>query len=178
MHCQHQYLKQIRQISRQFSLVIIFSVAWKRNLPSTFMHILCCLWVVLNLLCVWMLLLIHRLLTSMDLQHLHRLKEEQDRALAETDSQLEQWYASQFQAHPSCPHRQSSWALLTVTQDYFIISSEKLKCGWTLITSQCTITHILYFKLNEQLLKIQQLYIINKLVIYVICIHTYTHTHC
>ena len=118
------------QISRQFSLVIIFSVAWKRSQPSTFVHILCCLWVVLNLLCVWMLLLIHRLLTSMDLQHLHRLKEEQDRALAETDSQLEQWYASQFQAHPSCHHRQSSWALLTVIQDsrllYYLIRKSKM----------------------------------------------------
>ena len=30
--------------------------------------------------------------------------------------------------------------------DYFIISSEKFKCGWTLTTSQYTITHSVYFK--------------------------------
>ena len=43
-------------------------------------------------------------------------------------------------------------------QDYFIISSEKLKRGWTLTTSHYTITHILYLKLkDEQLLKLQKL---------------------
>ena len=34
-------------------------------------------------------------------------------------------------------------------QDYFIISSEKLKHGWTLTTSQYTITHIIYFKTQK-----------------------------
>ena len=36
-------------------------------------------------------------------------------------------------------------------QDYFIISSEKLKHGWTLTTSQYTIKHILYFKTQRTL---------------------------
>ena len=46
-------------------------------------------------------------------------------------------------------------------QDYFIISFEKSKRGWTLITSQYTITwHILYIlELKKQLLKIQKLHI-------------------
>ena len=38
-------------------------------------------------------------------------------------------------------------------QDYFIISSEKLKCGWTLTTSQYTITHILYFKTQRTVIE-------------------------
>ena len=52
--------------------------------------------------------------------------------------------------------------LLSEIQDYFIISSEKLKCGWTL-TSQYTyilkLKEQLYIlKLKEQLLKIQVTY--------------------
>ena len=54
-----------------------------------------------------------------------------------------------------------------------IISSEKLKCGWTLTASQYTITHILYFKNSKNSYWKYKSYIINKLVIYVI----YTHTH-
>ena len=54
-------------------------------------------------------------------------------------------------------------------QDYFIILSEKLKHGWTLTTSQYTITHILYFK-TQRSYWIYISYIINKLVLY-------THTH-
>ena len=57
-------------------------------------------------------------------------------------------------------------------QHYLIISSEKLKHGWTLTTSQYTITRI--SKLKEQVLKIQKLH--NKLVIYVIYTHIRTHT--
>ena len=36
--------------------------------------------------------------------------------------------------------------VLKEIQDYFIISSKKLKHGWTLTTSQYTITHTVYFK--------------------------------
>ena len=42
-------------------------------------------------------------------------------------------------------------------QNYFIISSEKLKPGWTLTTSQYTIKHFVYFKIQRT--------------------HTHTHTH-
>ena len=52
-------------------------------------------------------------------------------------------------------------------QDYFIISSEKLKRGWTSTTSQYTITHIVYFKTQRTVIE-NTSYIINKLVIYVI----------
>ena len=38
-------------------------------------------------------------------------------------------------------------------QDYFIISSEKLKRGWTLTTSQYTGTHILYFKTQRAVIE-------------------------
>ena len=58
-------------------------------------------------------------------------------------------------------------------QDSFIISSEKLKHGWTLTTSQYTITHIVYFKTQEQLLKIQKL--LNKQTSNLCNLHTYTH---
>jgi len=58
-------------------------------------------------------------------------------------------------------------------QDYFIISSEKLKCGWTLTTSQLwqyTITHIVYFKTQRTVIQ-------NKKVInYLHNSHTHTHT--
>ena len=51
------------------------------------------------------------------------------------------------------------WLLITFslgiqeTQDYFIISSEKLKHGWTLTTPQYTITHILYFKTQRTVIE-------------------------
>ena len=38
-------------------------------------------------------------------------------------------------------------------QDYYIISSEKLKCGWTLTASQYTITHIVYFKTQRTVIE-------------------------
>ena len=38
-------------------------------------------------------------------------------------------------------------------RDYFIISSEKLKRGWTLTTSQYTITSILYFKTQRTVIE-------------------------
>ena len=38
-------------------------------------------------------------------------------------------------------------------QDYFIISWEKLKRGWTLTTSQYTITHIVYFKIQRTVIE-------------------------
>ena len=61
-------------------------------------------------------------------------------------------------------------------QDHFIISSEKLKRGWTLTTSQYTVTHIWYFTTKEQLLKIQKLR--NKQTSKLRNLHTHTHTHC
>ena len=62
-------------------------------------------------------------------------------------------------------------------QDYFIISFEKLKRGWTLTTSQYTITHkkLWYIlELKEQLLKIQKLHI--KQTSNLHNVHTHTHT--
>ena len=53
-------------------------------------------------------------------------------------------------------------------QDYLIISSEILKCGWTLTTSQYT-TKNSYWKYKS--------YIINKLVICVIYTHTHTYVY-
>ena len=60
-------------------------------------------------------------------------------------------------------------------QDHIIISSEKLKHGWTLTTSQYTVMHILYFKTKEQLLKIQKLR--NKQTSKLRNLHTHIHTH-
>ena len=38
-------------------------------------------------------------------------------------------------------------------QDYFIISFQKLKRGWTLTTSQYTITHTVYFRTKKTVIK-------------------------
>jgi len=53
-------------------------------------------------------------------------------------------------------------------QDYFIISSEKSKCGWT---SRYTITHNVYFKTQRKVIE-NTSYVINKLVIYIIYTRT------
>ena len=55
---------------------------------------------------------------------------------------------------PSCFHSyepQTDWGFKI--QDYFHISSEKLKRGWTLTTSQYTITHIVYFKTQRAVIE-------------------------
>ena len=51
-------------------------------------------------------------------------------------------------------------------EDYFVISSQKLKRGWTLTTSQYTITHIVYFQTQRTVTEKYKSYIINKLVIH------------
>ena len=67
--------------------------------------------------------------------------------------------------------KSSNWGQVKI-QDYFIISSEKLKRGWILTTSQYTITHILYFKTQKNSYWKYKTYIINKLEIYVIYAHS------
>ena len=42
---------------------------------------------------------------------------------------------------------------LVKIQDYFIISSDKLKRGWTLTTSRYTTTHIVYFKTQRTIVE-------------------------
>ena len=63
-------------------------------------------------------------------------------------------------------------------QDYFIISLEKLECGWTLTTPQYTISHIVYFK-TQRILKIQNLH--NKRILKIQNLHnkqtSNLHTH-
>ena len=73
--------------------------------------------------------------------------------------------------NPTAQGKVSLAAVLRVSSripDYFMISSEKLKHGWILTTSQYTKTHIL--KLKEQLLKIPTLH--NKQTS-----NLHTHTH-
>ena len=67
--------------------------------------------------------------------------------------------------------KSSNWGQVKI-QDYFIISSEKLKRGWILTTSQYTKKHILYFKTQKNSHWKYKSYIINKLVIYVIYTHS------
>ena len=58
-------------------------------------------------------------------------------------------------------------------QHYFFISSQKSKCGWTLTTSQYTITHnYCIFKNSKNSYWKYKSYIINNLVIYLIYTHT------
>ena len=55
-----------------------------------------------------------------------------------------------------------------------VISSEKLKRGWTLTTSQYTITHIVYFKTQRTAIENTK---VNKQTSNLLNSHTYTHTH-
>ena len=64
---------------------------------------------------------------------------------------------SQLVQQPPCSgacHRKDEIAVeMFKIQDYFIISSQKLKRGGTLTTSQYTITHILYFKIQRTVIE-------------------------